>query len=503
MNEEKWQRKEYLLFDLDGTLTDPKLGITTCVQYALEAFGIHEPDLDKLEPFIGPPLLDSFMEFYEMDQDQAKKAVEKYRERFQDTGIFENEVYPGVPDMLRRLKKRGLHLAIASSKPTVFVERILEHFKIRQYFDVVVGSELDGRRVEKPEVVAEALRQLFPGGRIQSDKVYMIGDRKFDVEGARALGIESVGVSYGYGGMQELREAGADYIVRSVEELKRFLLRGFEDIRKDLTPFQKVWVFLYHFVIFMAVRGLVKNMGLVLLQSLGLGGDPGMGTQELALAINPNWNVILEGLGFLAGAAAIYKGAKSCIRHTICDMYLTHLHWDPRCTYLYAGMGTVGLSMGLSMLLSLSGITGGSESYQQVAQNQFGGFFLFAVITYGIISPLAEELLFRGVFYGYLRKFYDIRTAIVVSALLFGFYHGNQVQALYGAAMGYFLAYAYEYFGSYRVPVVMHLAMNLMTLTVSYTGLGDTWFCSWPVCLGFLILGGAGVWCMVRKKRLL
>ena len=153
--------KEYLLFDLDGTLTDPKVGITTCVQYALKSFGIDEPDLDKLEPFIGPPLKDSFMQFYEMNEKDAEAAVEKYRERFKDVGLFENEVYEGIPQMLRILRNKGMHLAVASSKPTVYVERILEHFEIREYFEAVVGSELDGRRVNKDEVVAEALKQLL------------------------------------------------------------------------------------------------------------------------------------------------------------------------------------------------------------------------------------------------------------------------------------------------------------------------------------------------------
>ena len=153
--------KEYLLFDLDGTLTDPKVGITTCVQYALKEFGIEEPDLDKLEPFIGPPLKDSFKEFYGFSDEDAQKAVEKYRERFSEIGLFENDVYDGIPQMLRLLQSRGMYLAVASSKPTVFVEQILEHFDLRRYFKVVVGSDLDGSRVNKDEVVLEALNRLF------------------------------------------------------------------------------------------------------------------------------------------------------------------------------------------------------------------------------------------------------------------------------------------------------------------------------------------------------
>lgn len=226
---------QYILFDLDGTLTDPKPGITGCVQYALHRLGIEEHDRDRLEPFIGPPLLDSFREFYGMDDEKGRQAVAYYRERFSDVGLFENEIYPGIRQMLERLQKAGRHLAVASSKPTVFVTKILEHFGILDYFEVIVGSELDGTRAKKEEVVEEALRQLL--GRELLEKasdgaadtmqwcdVVMVGDRKFDIEGAKAFQIASVGVSYGYAAAGELAAAGADVIVDTVEELERELL---------------------------------------------------------------------------------------------------------------------------------------------------------------------------------------------------------------------------------------------------------------------------------------
>lgn len=211
---------EYILFDLDGTLTDPKEGITKSVQYALASVNIDEPDLDKLEPFIGPPLHESFMEFYGFDRENAMKLVEKYRERFNDIGIFENVIYPGIADMLKALKEAGCKISIASSKPTVLVERILDHFDIRKYFDAVVGSNLDGTRVKKEEVVEEALRQL---GSVK-EKTAMVGDRKFDIYGAKEFDLTGVGVSFGYAGENELQEAGADYIVDTVEELQNLLL---------------------------------------------------------------------------------------------------------------------------------------------------------------------------------------------------------------------------------------------------------------------------------------
>lgn len=221
-------RFQYLLFDLDGTLTDPKAGITGCVQYALHKFGIEEPDLNKLEPFIGPPLADSFMEFYGFDAEKSAEAIGYYRERFRTVGLFENEIYPGIKEMLVHLKQAGRTLAVASSKPTVFVEKILRHFDIEQYFDVVVGSELDGTRAKKEEVVEETLRQIrqtddFQSGKWDNDGIVMIGDRKFDVQGAKLFNLVSVGVTFGYALPGELEEAGADYIVDSVAALEELL----------------------------------------------------------------------------------------------------------------------------------------------------------------------------------------------------------------------------------------------------------------------------------------
>ena len=219
---------DYILFDLDGTLTDPKLGITRSVQYALRALGIEEPSLDKLEPFIGPPLADSFREFYGLEEEQVVTAVAKYRERFTDQGIYENEIYPGTARMLASLRAGGKKLAIASSKPTPFVERILDHFEIRAYFDYIIGSNMDGTRGKKEEVVEEALRQMLPAGMPPAEKkagVAMVGDRRFDIEGAREHGITSVGVSFGYAPEGELEQAGADHIVDRVEALAGLLMQ--------------------------------------------------------------------------------------------------------------------------------------------------------------------------------------------------------------------------------------------------------------------------------------
>lgn len=211
--------KQYLLFDLDGTLTDPMVGITSSVQYALEKFGIHVRYLKELIPFIGPPLAESFQKFYGFSKEDAEKAIQYYREYYAPKGIFENEVYEGIPEMLAHLTEAGFTLLVATSKPTVFARKVLKHFGMVDYFSFVGGSELDGSRTKKAEVISYILKTCG----IEAKEAIMIGDRRHDIEGGKACGLESVGVLYGYGTEQELTEAGADHIIRTVAELEDYL----------------------------------------------------------------------------------------------------------------------------------------------------------------------------------------------------------------------------------------------------------------------------------------
>lgn len=209
-----------ILFDLDGTLTDPKAGITQSVQYALAKLGIAEPDPDQLIPFIGPPLIKSFQEFYQLDDQQASLAVQYYRERFACAGLYENAVFPGIQPMLEQLKELGKTLVVATSKPTIYSVKILEYFDLRRFFLLVAGSNLDGTRVEKDEVIAfvrSELPEADPAGMI------MVGDRKYDVLGAKNNGIAVAAVGYGYGSQAELKAAKPDYLLATVQELHRFL----------------------------------------------------------------------------------------------------------------------------------------------------------------------------------------------------------------------------------------------------------------------------------------
>jgi phosphoglycolate phosphatase len=213
--------KQYILFDLDGTLTDPKVGITKAVSYALEKFGIIENDLDALTKFIGPPLLQSFIDYYGFSMEKSKLAVEKYREYFAEIGIFENVAYEGIETLLQTLKEHNKTLIVATSKPAIFANKILEHFNLNKYFDFVSGSELDGTRVDKAEVIAYALEQCEI---TDNSKVIMVGDREHDIIGANKIGVDSIGVLYGYGNKEEFVKAGATHIVKGIEELEGILL---------------------------------------------------------------------------------------------------------------------------------------------------------------------------------------------------------------------------------------------------------------------------------------
>lgn len=218
---------QYLLFDLDGTLTDSVEGIVNCVQYALDKVGIVEEDKEKLRVFVGPPLQDSFRDNYHMDKETTEKAIAFYRERFKTIGMYENSVYEGIPKLLKTMKEEGKVNLVASSKPEIFVKAILDHFELSQYFDLIKGATMDESRNTKEAVIEDALlllKKMDVGKDYSDDKCVMIGDRKFDICGAKYFGLRSIGVSYGFAPEGELEEAGADVIVDSVEELTQVLL---------------------------------------------------------------------------------------------------------------------------------------------------------------------------------------------------------------------------------------------------------------------------------------
>ena len=214
---------KYLLFDLDGTLTDSQEGITKSVSYALINLGVEDLPEDTKLRFIGPPLKDSFREYCGFDEETIKKAIALYRERYSKVGKFENRPYEGIPELLKKLKDDNRVLVIASSKPTGFVEDILNKFDLRQYFDIISAADLSGKKCEKEDVIKEALEIL---NLKNGDKdVVMIGDRHYDINGAKYFNLDSIGVNYGFAfDKNELKDAGATYVVETVKELGELLL---------------------------------------------------------------------------------------------------------------------------------------------------------------------------------------------------------------------------------------------------------------------------------------
>ena len=214
---------DLVLFDMDGTLVDSQEGIINSIVYALDFFNIKVDDTNSLKVFLGPPLRDMFNKMFGFEGERLERVVARYREHLSDRGLYEGELYPGIVETLATLREKGVKMAVATAKATVFAEEMLEHYNIAKYFDSIVGCELDGRRSEKSEIIACVLDEL-DGGR--TAKPVMIGDRKFDILGAKAHGIPSVGCLWGYGDEAELAEAGATYLVKSPKEILDLVLKA-------------------------------------------------------------------------------------------------------------------------------------------------------------------------------------------------------------------------------------------------------------------------------------
>lgn len=213
--------KQYILFDLDGTITDSAPGITNCVSYALKELNQKPLPEKTLMRFIGPPLLDAFMEYGGMDKEMATNAVAKYRERYKDIGIFECSLYSGIAKVLKALKDADKTVILATAKPLEFAKRIIEHFNLSQYFDDMVGANFSGNLIHKHEIIAEVIKRFNITDRTSA---IMIGDREQDISGAKMFSLESIGVRYGFAEENELEDAGATYIADNPNDILKIIL---------------------------------------------------------------------------------------------------------------------------------------------------------------------------------------------------------------------------------------------------------------------------------------
>lgn len=216
---------KYILFDLDGTLTDSGLGIINSVKYALKHFNIEAESDEELRKFVGPPLRESYMKLYNFTESQADEGLKVFREYFEKQGMFENAVYEHIEAVLKELKRSGKVLIIATSKPEVYSIKILKHFNLDKYFNIIAGSDFEETRVKKADIIKYALGQLKEADKdFSKNDCVMIGDREHDIIGAKENGIKSIGVLYGYGDVIELTQARADYIAKEPKDLLNLLL---------------------------------------------------------------------------------------------------------------------------------------------------------------------------------------------------------------------------------------------------------------------------------------
>lgn len=518
MSAEKY--KKYILFDLDGTLTDPKIGICTCAQYALESFGIHEPDLDKLEPFIGPPLLDSFKEFYGFSDEDAAKAVAKYRERFSTVGLFENKVYPGIKHMLKTLKKNGFKLSVASSKPTVFVEKIMQHFGLAKYFDAMVGSNLDGTGTDKAEIIDKALALLFGDKKVDLEQVYMVGDRKFDCIGAQKKGVECVAVAYGYGDFEELMEAHADYIVFSPKELEELLMRQTYKASEGRVckkkgdgivpmPFKTIALLMGSILGFYVLRFLTE-MGLQVLAMELILALPKAAIDWLTYSVEVNSSsfgyignigTIITGLSYGISALPFLYPAVNYIKATKKDSYLLHPMRPTVWQYLLGVVFTIGATLSVQIAVVILGAARTSDIYQAVAISQYSCMLGVGIIVYCILAPLAEEMIFRGILYGGFRRYLPLPVAMVITSVLFGVYHGNIVQGIYAFAFGCIMICMYEYFGTFWAAVSVHVLANLVSYLFTYFAIGNNGIMNWPLAGAMFVFAVASGVMLIKLKK--
>lgn len=495
---------QVILFDLDGTLTESGEGIINCVQYALEKLGKKEEHPENLQCFIGPPLKEQFMKYAGLSEEEGEKAVVYYRERYITTGIFENRLYPKIPELLELLKINNKILAVASSKPEVYVKQILEHFQIADYFTAIVGSKLDGRRTEKAEVIEEALRRMHL--EEERDKVLMVGDRSHDVQGAISCGLQCIGVAYGYGSREELEKAGAVYIADSVEDLgilaspndeettenvesvrniipdrekvKKYEIpetRKLEKEEKEMPESAKkkekfrystagqIWRLIYPFLIHYGAT-LLATIALYLVYLIQAGG-----LQETASAgqrlINSTLYVTL--IGDLTAAMILYLFYRKDQMHRKEGFSGTGkaFVWAPPVIWFSVIILAIATGQFLNDLINGLHLNDLFTGYSEVSEQAFSGQPVgLMILVVGIIGPICEELMFRGIVFHRLKDWVKPQAAITISALLFGIYHGNVVQFFYATCMGVMLAVIYDKTGTLWISIVAHIAANLWSL---------------------------------------
>lgn len=528
---------QVILFDLDGTLTESGEGIIKSVEYALEKLGVTENDPENLKRYVGPPLKESFMKFSGLNEEQAEQGIGYYRERYTKVGMFENCLYPQIPELLEVLKINDKILGVASSKPEIFVNQILEHFGIAQYFQVIVGSELDGRRSKKEEVIEEALLRLHM--QTERDKVLMVGDKEQDVNGARSCGLQCIGVAYGYGTREELSQAGAVYIADTVEDLgilaspndeettehvesvrknskNRWERKGVSRRKKEekqnrtkadekaehqwgedaikesdsgsnrpIHPVMQIWRVIYPILIHLGISMAVSIAFSMFFIWKVISGTDLSNNYDVVEKINSSTLYQLILTSVLSGVITFFLYWKDQQRRKAGFLGQGEdFVWSPPVIWFSVIILAIAGSQMLNDLILVFRLNEIFPYYSQMTDDTMTGqpvWLLF--LTVGLLAPAAEELIFRGLVFRRMKDFMNPWAAIILSALLFGIYHGNMIQFLYASLMGILLAVIYHRTGTLWTSILAHVVANLWSL------FGNSWWSSmWAkIPFGFIL----------------
>lgn len=528
---------QVILFDLDGTLTESGEGIIKSVEYALEKLGVTENDPENLKRYVGPPLKESFMKFSGLNEEQAEQGIGYYRERYTKVGMFENRLYPQIPELLEVLKINDKILGVASSKPEIFVNQILEHFGIAQYFQVIVGSELDGRRSKKEEVIEEALLRLHM--QTERDKVLMVGDKEQDVNGARSCGLQCIGVAYGYGTREELSQAGAVYIADTVEDLgilaspndeettehvesvrknskNRWERKGVSRRKKEekqnrtkadekaehqwgedaikesdsgsnrpIHPVMQIWRVIYPILIHLGISMAVSIAFSMFFIWKVISGTDISNSYDVVEKINSSTLYQLILTSVLSGVITFFLYRKDQQRRKAGFLGQGEdFVWSPPVIWFSVIILAIAGSQMLNDLILVFRLNEIFPYYSQMTDDTMTGqpvWLLF--LTVGLLAPAAEELIFRGLVFRRMKDFMNPWAAIILSALLFGIYHGNMIQFLYASLMGILLAVIYHRTGTLWTSILAHVVANLWSL------FGNSWWSSmWAkIPFGFIL----------------
>lgn len=450
-----------VLFDLDGTLTDSGEGIMKSVQYALEKMGKPEPDMEKLRIFVGPPLKAQFMEYGGFSNEEGELAVKYYRERYAETGIYENKLYPGVEKMLELFRKNGIRMGVASSKPEVFVRQVLKYFKIEHYFTAIVGSELNGKRTDKSEVIEEAIRQL--GMENRKNEIVMVGDRKFDVIGAQEQGLACIGVTYGYGDMEEIKSANPVCIATQVSGVAECLLHQLYHRKKETIPY-KIWRIVYPIGIhygFMVLVSSIWSLAVVAIQMSLYGNMDAESIMKLVLKQN-NLMILVSSSITLPIVGWLYRKDETKRKVLAIPKRLMVSEKFGIGQMVLVAVFSIVSSTVLNQLIAVTGLHEMFDTYAEMAEYLFDPqLAVVNIISVGILAPIVEELVFRGLIYRRMRDYVSLPAAILVSSAIFGIYHGNVVQAIYATLLGIILALLYERYKTIWAPILAHMAANI------------------------------------------